>query len=197
MKLMRSLYRLVAMQIAERFSGVLLDSVAAWLQQSGRRVKGVADAPAAAEGAAVRRAASRWRAKAAGGDSEPPVNVRAVMAALLGLLPRAQVVELAAGAEIQLHASAVVVSGRVVAVASDIAAAAPCVLVWPEFKPPSADLKVGEAEVKVQAGAGATGRCVCVCMYLLEWSVCVSCLMILRKAVVSCACGCATCVALA
>lgn len=149
-KLMRSLVRLAATQIMERFEGVLLDVVAAWLEQHGRRV--AISGEHSGETAAVRRAAERWRAKALpdAGEAPPPVNVRWVWGALHAMLSRAHVVEAPANAELALRASAVLVKGRLVAAESGAVVAAPCVLVWPEFTSPGEAKEA--AEVKVHAG---------------------------------------------
>eukprot|EP00892_Ulva_mutabilis_P007352 jgi/Ulvmu1/498/UM001_0506.1 len=144
-KLMRALYRLAAIQVVERFQGVLLEVVAAWLRQKGRCVAGDGTT-------AVRRAADRWKAKAQHGEDadQAPVNVQLIWAALRGVLPQAQVVEVEAGGGITLRASAVLVSGSMVTEGAGSTAKGPCVLVWPDFKP--ADKGTDAAELKVTAG---------------------------------------------
>ena len=153
-KLMRALYRLAAIQIVERFQGVLLDVVAAWLRKHGRQV-----APGGSDQeAVVRRAAERWKAKArsAPADDSPPVNVQLIWAALRSVMQQAHVVEVEAGAALTLCASAVLVRGQVEAAEGGPAALAPCVLAWPEFKTRGA---AEAAEMKVHAGARVTPEC--------------------------------------
>lgn len=146
---MRALHRLAATQIVERFDGVLVNAVSHWLQQHGRRI--TVGSAADGEPPAVRRAAARWRAQVSADTvGDGPINVRWVSAAIHSILPRAVVVEADAGAEVALRASAVLVSGRLEAAGSRAVAAAPCVLVWPEFKSPADGEEA--AEVKVNAG---------------------------------------------
>jgi hypothetical protein len=148
----RSLHRLAAIQILERFQELFLEVVGEGLRAMGC----IAVSGSAQEGTsheqqssrAVAAAADKWRAKAqsnAEGSVVTNVSIQCMWAALRGLVKRSSVLEMAAGEMVHLSASAVLVGGSVVATQNSKAqqkgeggkkavALSPCVLVWPEHK---------------------------------------------------------------
>jgi hypothetical protein len=162
-KLMRSLYRLAAIQILERFQELFVEAVCEGLRSLG--VKPLASSASTRE-LPVARSSSALRHKAPGAcaerDMEVQISVRCMWGALRALLHRAVTLSLSPGEPVKLVASAVLVRGSLEVMRRESKhhskgdalpkswALAPCVFVWPEFAP-------GVPHGKVPMRAGPEG----------------------------------------